>query len=418
MRRPLVSAFVVVALTLAPGASGAPKVDGAPVVPITGEQRVLVVLATWGPEPFSPAEVRRVLEQSDLFLRGSSYGKVSLRATVTPWLAIPDYSATCTYDPVRRASRPAVLGLGYDPSAFDGVLYLYPRVPCNWMGLTLGKEVWLNGALSRDLVVHELGHTFGLGHANTGSCVRSYCVALEYGDPYDTMGQGSGDFSAFAKLQLGWLSHVTEPRQPGVLLLDALEAASARPQALVVTTARNQYWLESRREAARDAEGRIVSPAGVLVHMGPNPTKLLTGQSSYLRNMLVVDPAGHGRTALLAGDRFEEPGSFTATVLRPQAGAARIGFRWTDRTPPAVPRIVGIAQTVSLGVEWSTPRDTGSGLERYEISLDGRARSAAETSNAATFGLPRPGRHTLRLVAIDRAGNRSAPATRSFTVSG
>ena len=67
-----------------------------------------------------------------------------------------------------------------------------------------GGTVFLNGAVTPQLVADELGHSFGLGHANLTDCRRHGCGALEYGDPYDMMGVGTGDFYAKAKFDLGW----------------------------------------------------------------------------------------------------------------------------------------------------------------------------------------------------------------------
>ena len=81
------------------------------------------------------------------------------------------------------------------------------------------------------LVAHELGHSFGLGHSNLTDCKHHGCGALEYGDPYDTMGVGSGDFSAKAKFDLGWLTNVARPAKDGTYDLAPIERTSRLAQA-------------------------------------------------------------------------------------------------------------------------------------------------------------------------------------------
>ncbi|MDQ3823929.1 MAG: hypothetical protein M3321_11900, partial [Actinomycetota bacterium] len=52
-----------------------------------GEIRTLVVRATHGPTPFSDADVRRVVfEETDRWIRDTSFGQAWLAGDVTPWL--------------------------------------------------------------------------------------------------------------------------------------------------------------------------------------------------------------------------------------------------------------------------------------------------------------------------------------------
>jgi hypothetical protein len=68
VRRLLAAALLGLSLAVTPSAQ---SVFGDSVV---GPQRVLVVLATWGPQPFKRDEVRRVVfEEADAFYRSASY---------------------------------------------------------------------------------------------------------------------------------------------------------------------------------------------------------------------------------------------------------------------------------------------------------------------------------------------------------
>jgi Gametolysin peptidase M11 len=390
--------------------------------PILGAQSVLVVLATWGPEPFARDDVERVVfGQADAFIRTSSYGRAWLTGTVTPWLHAFDAPFGCVLPPIARTATAAARAAGYDPRAYERLIYVHPAAGCPWSGVTFDTSVWLNGALSRKLVAHELGHTFGLSHANSTLCVHSNCDALEYGDPYDTMGRGFGDFSANGKFRVGWVTRVGRPRANGVYRLDALERPSSEPQALVVTTAKDEYWIENRSEAARTETGEEVAGAGVLVHVGPSPD--VHGlHVNYLKNVLVVDPANLGRPELRRGDRFSDPGVFTLTLLPPSGSRARLSFKWTDGIPPTAPRIgsgAGANVDGSLLFNWKAARDDGSGLAYYNVTLDGRAPVRVPLGGAAESVLlakPPAGKHRLALTAVDRAGNRSAAAVARFRV--
>jgi hypothetical protein len=78
-----------------------------------------------------------------------------------------------------------------------------------------------------------------------------------------------------------------------------------------------------------------------------------------------------------------------------------------------------------LFVRWRRGIERGSGIAAHEVFVDGR-RAGRVPSARMVAGLPiatedsfavraRPGRHRVRVVAIDRAGNRSRAATRLST---
>src|SRR5512142_50650 len=54
--------------------------------PAVGNQRVLVVLATWGPQPFTREDVASAFADAARFYDKSSFHQLSLSADVTPWL--------------------------------------------------------------------------------------------------------------------------------------------------------------------------------------------------------------------------------------------------------------------------------------------------------------------------------------------
>src|SRR5206468_4409053 len=80
-RRLVPVALLVLSLAAVPAAQ--PAFGGH----VLGEQRILVGLVTWGPEPFAREDVRHIVfDETDALYRSMSYGKVSLSGTVTPWL--------------------------------------------------------------------------------------------------------------------------------------------------------------------------------------------------------------------------------------------------------------------------------------------------------------------------------------------
>lgn len=390
-----------------------------------GEQRVLVVLATWGPQPFAIEDVRSVVfSETDAFMRESSFGQTWLTGDVTPWLPAFNRRIGCETSLIREVSRAAAAEAGFDPARYNRFVYLFPRTTCPFAGMASAENVWLNGSLSRKLVAHELGHTYGLGHANTWDCTSGTCTVVEYGDPYDTMGSGSGDFNAYEKFRIGWTTNVARPVAAGDFAIAAIERPATAPQALVVTSARSEYWLDYRAVGPETFGGSLL-PAGVLVHAGPNQAALPETVVFAQDNLLLPDPAGLGRPVFFAGEAFEERGAFRVTVLEENGSEAKLRFAWTDATRPRAPRIVGLPARMrpggTLEVVWNDAAEFGSGLAAYEVSLDRakprRIQVQFGITPLARFRKPRLGVHTVSVVAIDRAGNRSAPSVRRFTVA-
>jgi hypothetical protein len=412
-RRLLPVALLGVTLAVVPASQAIPGGH------VLGPQRILVALVTWGPQPFTREEVQQVVfDEADAFYRRTSFGKASLTGTVTPWLKAYPSRPQCAANSLREPGAAALRAAGYDLAAYEVVVYLHPEAGCAWSGATYAGVVFLNGELTARLVAHELGHAFGLPHANTTNCIRHSCATLEYGDPYDTMGSGVDDFSAFAKLQLGWITRVTSVRRSGAYTIAALERASASSQALVVTTAQDQYWIEYRTEPGRSDTGVKKSDAGVLVHVSASPD-LRNAVASNISNALVTNPAMRARPELLPGDRFTYPGVFRLSVTSSSATSARLRFRWIDKTPPAAPRVTSTIVGGQLRVEVERGREVGSGLARYQISVDGRVPlnlGSDATDAPVEVGRPLPGTHTVKVVAFDRAGNHSAPVVRRVRV--
>jgi len=412
-RRLVPVALVILSLALVPSAQ--PGYGGH----VLGEQRVLVGLVTWGPQPFARETVRHIVfDETDALYRSMSYGKVSLTGTVTTWLHAFDAGMGCNLANINAGAKAAVTAAGFDPSKYDRVVYVHQAADCPWSGVTLAGTVYLNGAVTTHLVAHELGHSFGLGHANITDCNRHGCGALEYGDPYDTMGVGSGDFSAQAKFGLGWLTNVTRVAKNGTYALAPIERPARLPQAVVVTTGDDQYWIEYRSRPAEDDEGRQTAGAGVVIRVNPSPDLNDFG-STGIPNLLLGNPDGRHRPELNHGETFVDPGAFRLTVLQAAGGQARLRFRWTDAKRPRAPRFTAALVGGRVQVTLDAPHENGSGVARYEITLDRRAPLSVHTDatdDPVEMGKPLPGAHTVKVVAVDRAGNRSAPAVQHLRV--
>jgi hypothetical protein len=138
--------------------------------------------------------------------------------------------------------------------------------------------VWVNGEFDFRVVAHELGHTFGLQHANfwktkDGDPVSSSGESIMYGDPFDVMGDnyrygGRADFNPWYKYQLGWIQddQVQTVNQNGTYRVYRFDDGEATGT-LALRVARDaqhavgDYWIGYRRnfpEIDRLANGAYV----------------------------------------------------------------------------------------------------------------------------------------------------------------
>lgn len=377
---------------------------------VSGELRVLYVLATWGPTPFTQADVERVAAETDAFFRASSSGRLSMVGSVVGPIQLPRAVFDSCDATVLRLATPAATFNGYDRAAF-----VTPVVgACNFFGEANPTEVLLNGRLFRNLAVHELGHTLGLGHASRWDCTGAACSVDEYGSTFSVMGGGDGDFNAYEKATLQWLTGVVRPSGNGSYEIGPVEGSTALPQALVVTTAGSEFWFESRGRPTSSFTGASEQPPGVAVVAGPAPS----GESSlYPRgNLLLPNPAGGARYAYAPGEAFVRPGVFRVTVERHGRESAALAFEWLDRTAPARPALrVRARGRGHVRLTWAPARERGSGVQAYTLVVDGRAvrtvtREIPLISWEATVRLSR-GRHRVGVFATDRAGNRGQAAS-------
>jgi hypothetical protein len=402
-RRPLRSAFAIIA-ALAAG------IVAAPASAVTGELRTLYVPATWGPVPFSQAELERVSAETDAFMRASSAGRLSMPGAVAAPVQLPRAVFDSCDATVLRSASPSSLFAGYQRAVF-----VTPIVDaCQFFGEANPTEVLLNGRLFRALAVHELGHTLGLGHASRWVCVAGGCSVDEYGSGFSAMGGGDGDFNAYEKWRLGWLTGVVRAARNATHELGSIEGPTTLPQALVVRTAASEFWFESRGAPTPSFMGGAAQPAGVAVLAGPAPGGEL---SAYPReNLLLANPTGGGRFAYVAGEAFVRPRIFRVTVERHSPLGASLRLEWLDRVRPTRPRLrVRTTGRGRVRLTWDAARERGSGVEGYTLVVDGRAvRTVRQeiqlTTWSAVLRVPR-GRHRVGVYATDRAGNRGRLAS-------
>jgi hypothetical protein len=351
-----------------------------------GELRVLVIRATWGPRPDASGD----LAGAEAFYSRASFGRLQLKIVITPWLQAygeplcpGEASSRSVFGAVGDRAQEAASAAGYDVGTYRRVVYILPERMCMVAGLGVGREVFLaqdGGILDDYALVHELGHTFGLPHAQGSSCARG-CRIFEYGDPLSPMGSGGVDFTALEKLKLGWISSVERVDRTGTYQVGNIDEPSSSPQALVVPTAAGEYWVEHRAAEPGRVIVRLVRPNDPI-----HPV--------YLRSVFL------GQTE----QRYVARGLFSVT--------RRFEFRWLDKKRPTMPRVRALDHA---WLSWGRSSDAGSGVAGYRVSIDGKLLATTTVTGTSLPAL-RPGGHRVTVVAVDRAGNRSRPGVVNLNV--
>ncbi len=382
-----------------------------PAAAITGELRTLYVVATWGPVPFTVADVERVAAETDAFMRTSSAGRLSMPGSVAGPIQLPRAVFSSCDATALRIQSPASMFTGYSRAVF-----ITPIVDsCGFFGEANPTEVLLNGRLFRSLSVHELGHTLGLGHASRWACSGGGCSIDEYGNSFSAMGGGDGDFNAFEKSRLGWLGGMVRPRTNGTHEIGSIEGPTTLPQALVVSTAASEFWFESRGVETPAFLNGVPQPPGMAVVAGPAAGGEL---SAYPReNLLLQNPRGGFRYAYGPGESFVLPRIFSVTVDRHARESASLRFTWLDRVRPTRPTRLRVrsGRRGRARVIWDAARERGSGIGAYTLVVDGRVARVLRpefqlTTWDVVLRVPR-GRHRISVFATDRAGNRGRAAS-------
>jgi hypothetical protein len=389
---------------------------------ILGEQRILLMLVTWGPEPWTQAEARTALDETAAFVHSASFGNASITGAVTPWLHALSSQPTCDLQRIAETAQSAARARGFEPSSYTMQAVVIPQIGCPWSGSYFAPGIWANGRLDRKLLAHELGHTYGVSEEGSAWVCDRRCRSVPYLNPFSVMGHGSSDYSAWEKSRYGWLDRVTEVSRAGEYRIGAIDRPSGEAGAIRVLVAGDEYWVEYRPPVPVWAFEAQEASSGVAVYAGSNGL----GEPSRFpgQNLLLFDPVRRGRPSVHVGETFTAPGAFSLRVGSAGPDAAAVSFRWIDRARPGKPTVLRpIRRGARLVVRWRRGIERGSGLAAHEIFVDGRrAGRVATVRRTAGILLPNDDRFTIRVskgehrvavVAVDRAGNKSRAATRS-----
>jgi hypothetical protein len=183
-------------------------------------------------------------------------------------------------------------------------------------GFVGGKGTWLQSD-SPGVAIHELGHNYGLWHANFWNTGDASSIGAgansEYGDPFSEMG-GGGQFTAYEKWRLDWIpaANIQTISGSGTYRVHASDTATAPTGTAmhglrIVKDSQRDYWISHRRSGATNQWALN----GVFLHWDPWAIAGV-GDSNYGGQLLDATPGStRGKTdaALVRGRTFSDTAS-------------------------------------------------------------------------------------------------------------
>lgn len=214
-------------------------------------------------EPITEDEAYARMDEVNQWFIENSYGSTQIIPTVTPLLMLPYpkafYSEQGTSRLLSDSRQAARDQANLDTDNFSWDIVRHGSVPgfnYGGLGFVRGKGTWLQSS-GTGVTCHELGHNYGLWHANYWTAGADSITGpgsnSEYGNSFDTMGAasaGANHFNAAFKYQLDWLPetfihNVTTNGTYRIYTFDAPSIVTGQRYAIRVRKDYDRnYWAE------------------------------------------------------------------------------------------------------------------------------------------------------------------------------
>lgn len=397
-----------------------------------GIKRLLVIRVDFADlpgEPFSEAAGLALMSGVRDFFLAASYHRArflpaGLGSDLTPTLRMPQsaayYGNNNLFNQLRADARLAAEVAGYARDVYEFDVTAMGLVPgFAWTGLgNVGMPgAWMRNNASPATLAHELGHNFGLNHANfwdtAGKSVIGAGTSVEYGDIFDTMGSGglSRVFNARYKHYLNWLKadEVMQVTSNGTYRLYAHDATNGTRLVRGLYVPKNNgtnYWLEFRQTLI--GQSWVSHGAQVRWALGAN-------QSSLLLDTSPGSGPGQDDAPILVGQTFSDDalGLHVTVTSRTTAETDFLEVvvnrgAFLSNAPPGLTVAASTAQaSIGMSVVFTATASDPNGDE-LAYFWDFGDGTFGDNSPVANHDWPAAGDYLVRCVVTDMKGGRAS----------
>jgi hypothetical protein len=379
--------------------------------------------------PLSDQTATNTLQGVNSFYQANSYGLAGFRllgagSAITETFRMPKtaayYGTNDYFAELRRDARAAATAAGYKLSQYPFDLICFGDAPgWGWAGLGYvgAAGLWLHDSFGAGVAAHELGHNFGLNHANFWDAGQDSAIgrgtSIEYGDKFDTMGSASAGqkhFNARFKNLLGWLpsSDVISFSTNGVYTLAPHDVTNAvGPRALRISrNASTNYWVEFRQ--IYTGNKWLMNGVGLRWAQSGNQATLLldTTPGSF---------DGKDDSAVVLGRTFSDPVAgihitplgFGGTVPETIQVAVNRGA-FPGNRPPAIAIEAGAANVAAGAQVRFTAQAVDADGDALAYAWDFGDRTFGTNDVSVSHGWQSAGQYLVRCVVSDMKGGTAS----------
>lgn len=389
-------------------------------------------------QPFSRSTVQSALTSATglkAFYEEESKGRMSISATAYGWYTLQTTSSTCDWTNWTTLGYNAAAAAGVNLSGFTNLMYIVPNTPaCTWAGIAYvnGTKSVLNNTYNSQVMTHEVGHNFGLGHANALYCAvngtrvaidaPANCQSKGYQDPFSTMGNNALRHNHGSQLgELGWLSSSEKVQGgPGNTYTIAPYFGTGTVKLVRIPRGDGTFIdMDFRTPYGNIDTFTAGSPAvsGVTLRLAVG-TASPTG-SPKATDLIDTTPATTDLkdAPLLLGKSLRDPVSgITFTTMA--VSSSGVTVKVTEGVAPGgVGTLNATASTTpKVDLSWSAATDNVA-VASYRVTRDG-ATVATVNAPATTWSdtsVALGTSYTYRVAAVDTSGNAGAASSATVT---
>jgi len=355
--------------------------------------RVLIVPVYWSWNPKDTATTASLksvgITALDRYYREVSRGRVGVTGSVAPWTKISASSLSCTGLESKLVSRAlaAAKKKGFKASSYQRIEIYHPTCNPYWAGIAElgnshgpGRYLVIDGSSYLSVFAHEMGHTFGLDHANAYRCkaggtrvtLSTSCSAAEYGDGFDDMGDvpSAGTFATPHLAQLKWLTSAQTKvvtKSASSIHLTPLVGASAGVKTIrIKANSHRTYWVELREHTGVDSR---LSPGGVGVEVRMTDSKVRSGTHGATLLLDLQPQNAWSSVTLPNASAWTSPEGVRITVAKETTSGATVSVRFHAPKPkaPHAPGVTATAGDTTARVTVARPAGNGSVVQTYTV---------------------------------------------------